>query len=255
MNISPLSHLSGITAVIGVSFSFVLTSMILKKAIKDRSKMMLYFAIAAVIMSEPWWPYYFGYIYWLATQNIATYDFYIIMANLLTPFAMIAWIQIYAQIISPKKKRIFLIFSLIYSIIYWIYLFSALYWLPGAPVHELLGFIDLPYHPFDIIYTGYILFFHSFNLLFTLTTGFHFARNTMELEGKRYKIQGIFMLLGWTSYCVSSAIDASFQLNEVALVPIRVIVSLSGLFFYIGFIFPVWIRKLFHIQDELIESR
>ncbi len=255
VDISPLSHISGITAVIGISFSFLLTGIVLKKAIKDRSKMMLYFAIAAVIMSEPWWPYCFGYIYWLLTKNITSYEIYMITANLLLPFAVMAWIQIYAQIITPKRKKILMIISIIYSVIYWIYFFSVLFWLPGAPVHELLGVIDLPYHPFDIRYMGYILFFHFSTLFLTLGTGFEFALNTMKLKGRRYKIQGSFMLSGWLCYCGATIIDSAFQLNDVALVLIRFIITFSGLLFYIGFIFPLWIRKLFNIQDDPAEEQ
>jgi len=249
--LSDLAQISGLTALIAVSITFVLGLIVLIKYIKTRQFLILNFFLCIIFTASPWYPSGFGYLIWIITGEFLTYQFYVLIGTVGIPIAILAWLNVYLSTIKPKKKKLVLILYGIFSIFFELYLFYFLLLAPGAPVNSLLGIIIDPTNPMDIDYKGFVLIFLGVSILTACITGFHFAAKSMkkeELPEIRWK--GRFLLIAFLFFGISAIFDALIEMGPVLLVVMRILLALGNFFFYLGFILPKWSRKILSIKEE-----
>jgi hypothetical protein len=66
--------------------------------------------------------------------------------------------------------------------------------------------------------------------------------------------KGYFLLFAFILFGISAIFDALIDMNALTLVIIRIILVISNLFFYIGFILPKWVMKILSIKEPEIET-
>ena len=248
--LSDLAQISGLTALIAVSISFLLGFIVLIKYFKTKQVLIFNFFLCIIFTASPWYPSGLGYLYWIITGEFLTYQIYVLIGTVGIPIAILAWLNVYFSTINPKKKKLVLILYGIFSIFFELYLFYFLLLAPGAPVDSLLGIIIDPANPMDIDYKGFVLIFLGLSILTACITGFHFATKSMkkeELPEIRWK--GKFLLIAFLFFGISAIFDALIEMGPILLVIIRIILALAMFFFYLGFILPKWIKKILSIED------
>ena len=248
--LSDLAQISGLTALIAVSISFLLGTIVLIKYFKTKQVLIFNFFLCIIFTSSPWYPSGLGYLYWIITGEFLTYQIYVLIGTVGIPIAILAWLNVYLSTINPKKKKLVLILYGIFSIFFEVYLFYFLLLAPGAPVNSLLGIIIDPANPMDIDYKGFVLIFLGLSILVACITGFHFAAKSMkkeELPEIRWK--GKFLLIAFLFFGISAIFDALIEMSPLLLIIIRIILALAMFFFYLGFILPKWIKKILSIKD------
>ena len=249
--LSELAKISGLTALISVSITFVLGLIVLIKYIKTRQFIILNFFLCIIFTASPWYPSGFGYLFWIITGEFLTYQFYVLIGTVAVPIAIIAWLNVYLSTLNPNKKKLVLIIYGSLSIFFELYLFYFLILAPGAPVDTLLGVIIDPTNPMDIDYKGFILIFLGVSILTACITGFHFAVKSMkkgELPEIRWK--GRFLLMAFLLFGISAIFDSIIEMGPILLIVMRILLAVGNFFFYIGFILPSWSKKLLSIKEE-----
>ena len=249
--ISYLAQISGLTALIAVSISFLLGTIVLIKYFKTKQVLIFNFFLCIIFTSSPWYPSGLGYLYWIITGEFLTYQIYVLIGTVGIPIAILAWLNVYLSTIKPKKKKQVLIIYGVFSIFFEVYLFYFLLLAPGAPVNSLLGIIIDPTNPMDIDYKGFVLIFLGLSILTACITGFHFAANSMkkeELPEIRWK--GRFLLIAFLFFGISAIFDALIEMGPTLLIVMRVILALAMFLFYLGFILPRWSKKILSIKEK-----
>ena len=248
--LSDLAQISGLTALIAVSISFLLGTIVLIKYFKTKQVLIFNFFLCIIFTSSPWYPSGLGYLYWIITGEFLTYQIYVLIGTVGIPIAILAWLNVYLSTIYPKKKKLVLLLYGIFSIIFELYLFYFLLLAPGAPVNSLLGIIIDPTNPVDIDYKGFVLIFLGISIMTSCITGFHFAAKSMKKEEiPEVRWKGKFLLIAFLFFGISAIFDALIEMDSLMLVIIRIILALAMFFFYLGFILPKWIKKLLTIED------
>ena len=248
--LSDLAQISGLTALIAVSISFLLGFIVLIKFFKTKQVLIFNFFLCIIFTASPWYPSGLGYLYWIITGEFLTYQIYVLIGTVGIPIAILAWLNVYLSTINPKKKKLVLILYGIFSIFFELYLFYFLLLAPGAPVNSLLGIIIDPANPMDIDYKGFVLIFLGLSILTACITGFHFAAKSMKKEEpSEIRLKGKFLLIAFLFFGISAIFDALIEMDSLLLIIIRIILALAMFFFYLGFILPKWIKKILSIKD------
>ena len=248
--LSDLAQISGLTALIAVSISFLLGFIVLIKYFKTKQVLIFNFFLCIIFTASPWYPSGLGYLYWIITGEFLTYQIYVLIGTVGIPIAILAWLNVYLSTINPKKKKLVLLLYGIFSIFFELYLFYFLLLAPGAPVNSLLGIIIDPANPMDIDYKGFVLIFLGLSILTACITGFHFAAKSMKKEEPpEIRWKGKFLLIAFLFFGISAIFDALIEMGPILLVIMRSILALAMFLFYLGFILPKWIKKILSIKD------
>lgn len=249
--LSDLAQISGLTALISVSISFLLGFIVLIKYFKTKQVLIFNFFLCIIFTSSPWYPSGLGYLYWIITGEFLTYQIYVLIGTVGIPIAILAWLNVYLSTINPKKKKLVLLLYGIFSIFFELYLFYFLLLAPGAPVDSLLGIIIDPTNPMDIDYKGFVLIFLGVSILTSCITGFHFALKSMKKEEiPEIRWKGKFLLIAFLFFGISAIFDALIEMGPILLIVMRIILALAMFLFYLGFILPRWSRKILSIKEE-----
>ncbi len=219
----------------------LLSSLTLLRAIRTKNKLLYIFFLVVLLTPSPWYPSTFGFIYWLITSNILNYEVYLLLGILGTPIAVIGWIYIYMTIVKPDHKDLVLAIYIIFSIFFYIYLFYFLYFAPDAPVESMLGIKN---SPLDITHRGLILIYLFVTLITSGITGIHFSLVSMKSDKREVQWKGKFLLVSFILFEIGAVGDGFFDLSLIFLLIFRLLLTISSIFFFIGFVMPNWMRKL-----------
>ncbi|MHA1105073.1 MAG: hypothetical protein ACTSPN_05045 [Promethearchaeota archaeon] len=254
-SLSELAIISGFTAAISVFIGFFFGLVVLIKYFKTKQFLIFNFFLCIVFTLSPWFPSGLGYLYWQITGEILSYQIYVLLGTAGIPIAIIAWLNVYLSTLKPERKKVVLICYGIISLIFEIYLFYFLYFAPEAPVSSLLGIIDNVSNPTDIDYKGFVLIFLGLSIVTACVTGIHFAVASIKLkESQALKWKGYFLLVAFILFGISAIFDALIDMNAMTLIIIRIILVISNLFFYLGFILPGWVKKLLSIKESEVDQ-
>ncbi len=182
-------------------------------------------------MSEPWWPSTLGFILALFDIHItAELYFYLHMGFL--PFFLLAWLismqkplmlswwnyVIYAHLIISALLQVLLITFLFVNI-------------------DLIGVLLTPVDiDFNIISIISIIYYLSI----FITTGFIFSIKTMKMDDSELTLRGRFLLIAFILFLIGAILE-----TVITITINRVIVFISAIVFYIGYIFPTRIKEIF----------
>jgi hypothetical protein len=154
-----------------------------------------------------------------------------------------AWMKLMTNLVFRYRKKevmlLFLILSVSFEVLLFVFLFLDITLL-GTPT----GTFDVDYGPFMLIYLAYIL------LVIVVWSGTRFAYESLKKsDNPEVKLKGKFLLLAFYSFVVGSLLSVGSAGNLGVLILAKIIVILSAVEFYLGFILPKPIKKLFLKQE------
>ena len=77
-------------------------------------------------------------------------------------------------------------------------------------------------------------------------TGLILALKSLKVDNPAIKMRGKMIFLAIPSFTIGAALDSILgAVNPVLIVFIRIILILSAILFYLGFVLPEWFKKLF----------
>ncbi len=94
--------------------------------------------------------------------------------------------------------------------------------------------------PVNFIFKPIMIFYLLVNLLIFIIAGLLFAFESLKSEKAETKLKGKFLVIAFVLYLLGATIEAIETFP-----PSRLILVVSGIFFYIGFLLPDWIKKRF----------
>jgi len=232
MALSPTIYLNGVFSLLIVTVYLIVGISILAKFKKRQNKFYILTGIAWIGISEPWWPSSISFIVALFNETGLNVQTYLIINNNFLPIFLLLWILVVTNLVNIKHKNLIII---LYSVSAVFLEFLVIFYLITdiALVGILLSPVDLDFGIITTIYLMYIL------LLFIIT-GLIFALKTMKIGDKISKLRGNFLLIAILLYLVGAILEIiiTFPVN-------RILILLSAVAFYIGFIMPDSIKNKF----------
>ena len=223
-----------------IPITAIMAFSVLYKAIKLKQKMLYIFFLTLLFTPTSWYPSQIGYIYWLFTQEALTYQTYVLMGTLGIPVAMLSWLYIYLTTIkTPLKKLVLSVYGII-SIVFYVFLLYFLLIAPGAPIQNLIA---MEKGPLDVDYQGIVLLYMIISVFTGVISGIHFSIVSMRSDSKLILWKGRFLLMSFIAFGIGAFGDAI-----ITLLIFRVLLLISSVLFYIGFIMPNWMKRILSLK-------
>lgn len=150
---------------------------------------------------------------------------------LLSQIALICWMYSYSKMVYSKRTKMFTLIVAVGSLIYDAFFIYLVIFDPDYLVNQAYDVSDI---------------FNVVALVITIITGISFTLRSIDAEDKKIHYKGIFLLLAFILFTITSFIDAMFlHLPIPLLLMIRIFHILSAVSYYLGFFLPDQLASLF----------
>ncbi len=237
MSLEPLEILNGSFSLIFVLISMIVGITIASKYRQFRNVTYLLIGITWIGLTTPWLPSTVSFLKYLITTTGIDSVTYFAIGNIASPLILVIWIYSFTEFKFQNRKKLLMIIYIIVGLMFEIYF---VYFLTIDPtvIGSLSG--DL-----DVTYRGVVLLWAIFIVLTVLVTGLFFGRESMKSEDSEITLKGKFLTVAFVSWAIGAVMDAALPLNIVTLTIARIILISSAIEFYIGFILPKIVKKIF----------
>jgi hypothetical protein len=222
----------GVFGLLFVIVSIIIGLKIILKYKEFKEKTYVFVGITWIGMSKPWWASSFAALTYLIYGVGFPVNVYILTNFSFIAVFLIIWLLAIKDLLSIKKFNIVIILVLIYTVIYETII---LYYL--ATDVSVLGVL---LSPVDIDLGLLLIVYLLINLVIFIVFGFYFAIQSLKSEVPEVKLKGKLLLLAFILYLLGATLDIL-----ISFPPNRLILILSGILFYIGFLMPNAIKKRF----------
>jgi len=241
MAISELEFIGGLFSLIYVLISTLIGLLIASKYLKIKRPIFLLMGLTWIFMACPWWPSSISFLLALLTGQGLNFVTYVIIGNATVPiFVMLLTTSMSELLYKERQKRIFAIFA-VYGVIIEIYLFYYIIVDPSA-LGTLNGIVDIEY-------SGVLRYYLISVIILIVVVGILIARPQLKSDNPELRLKGKLLLIAYILWPIGAFADAALPLNVITLPIIRIILISSSMFFYIGFILPKFIKKMF-LKEE-----
>jgi len=232
--------ISGLFSCIFTAISLIVGFIIVSKYKKFKQKIYIHIGLTWIFISEPWWPSSVSFLIALFTGGdglLSAPAIYFIIGNIFIPFTVILWLTAFTDLMYPKKQKIILLIFVIYGVIFEIFFF---YFLVAdiSLIGILEGITDVTY---KFLVQGYLLSI----IIVLFITGFMFSRQSFKSDDPDIRLKGKLLALAFTLFTIGALLDSAIELNEITVIITRIILILSALCWYGGFILPRWMKEIF----------
>ena len=240
--------LQGSFSLIFVIISLIIGITILSKYFTHKSRLYILVGISWIGISFPWIPDSISFIMNIIFQRSLPIGLYFMIGNVFIPVALLAWIVAYTDMINKEKQKLAVILIVIFSIIFEITFFTLFF-----IDLDLIGVIN-PNRPFTVDFDIFITIYLVIIILFMLITGTIFAQKSVKSEERDIRLKGKLLRAAFITFTVAAILDASLgmifedptdPLLSMMVVIIRIMLIISALEFYGGFLLPRWMKEVF----------
>jgi hypothetical protein len=230
-----LELLQGLFSTILVVICIVVGITIMLKYFKFKQRDLLLVGIAYIGITTPWLGDVANLIMILIFDSeLDEIWYFLIIIPLLAPFILLWVIAVSDMVFKSKQKEILILYFIamvIFEIIFFILLLQST---------ENIGKSVSPFHYEYSLFTQiYFLIY----LAFFVITGFLFSRESLKSNNPEIKLKGKFLLIAFILVTIGCILETSYTLTPLIVVIARVILSVSAIAFYFGFILPKFMKK------------
>mgnify|MGYP006279997015 CR=1 FL=1 len=232
---------NGFLSLIFVAISIFLGLRMILKYYKYKQKNLLYVGITWIIMCEPWWPHATSFLLAVFTGSGLDVRMFYFLAVTFVPIGLTAWLTAFTDFMNTKNQKLILGISIIVQVIFEIVFFYFLITDPSIIAH-MRSPVDSENKPFILAY------FITVILIF-LITGIIFALKAIRVGDPKVKLKGKLILIAVLLYVFGGILDGAIAIEIIALFTSRIMLALSAVMFYSGFVLPTWLKKIF-LKEE-----
>lgn len=240
--------LQGSFSLVFVIISIVIGLTILSKYFKFKNRLYILVGISWLGISFPWIPDSISFILNIFFQTSLPVELYFIIGNVFIPIALLTWIIAYTDMIDKRKQKMAVLLTTIFSVVFEITFFTLFF-----IDLELIGVIN-PIRPFTVDFGIFITIYLVIIILFMLITGVIFAQKSVKSENREVRLKGKLLRGAFITFTIAAILDASLgmifedptdPLLSIMVVIIRIMLIISALEFYGGFLLPSWMKEIF----------
>lgn len=239
MELSQIEILQGIFSLIFVAITFIIAIKIMLKYFEKRNRDFILFGLAWIGLSNPWIPDAITFIMILLTGSPLNPALYFIIGFAFFPVLIYCWMVAFASFVYEDKQKYILIMYAIISIIFEIAFFYLLF----TDIDQLGVFKT----PFQVEFGLMMIIFLIINGIYALVTGLLFSIRSIKIDNDpEINLRGKLLIVAFLSFSIAVIVDTTLgSFDPVWIFFNRILLMFSGVFFYMGFILPERIKKIF----------
>ncbi|MFX0104628.1 MAG: hypothetical protein ACFE75_03945 [Candidatus Hodarchaeota archaeon] len=241
MTLNSVDIVNGTFSLIFVIISLFVGIVILSKYFKYKERIYFLVGVTWIFISEPWWPSSLSFLVALGNGIGISPELYFLIGNILVPLAIALWLVAFTEFLYTEKRKLILLTFGIYGLIFEI-LFLTFLFLDPSLIGELTP-------PVDVNYKSFILIFLLSFIIIVVVTGILFARLSLKSDDSEVKLKGKLLIIAYIAFTIGAVSDA-FPLNIFTIIITRLILIVSAICWYGGYLLPRWMKKLFVRKKE-----
>lgn len=244
-----VDYLQGSFSLLFVLISLIIGFTILSKYSKYKSRLYILVGISWIGIANPWFPDSISFVMKLISNQFLPNEWYFIIGNCFIPFALLSWLIAFTDMIGKKNQKLVITLTIILSIAFEVTFFYLFFTDINA-----IGIIDLSSRPFTVDFGDFILIYLVIIIIVMFTTGIIFAKKSVKSEDKEVRVKGKLLRTAFITFTIAAILDASLgmifgdptdPLLAIMVVIVRVLLILSAIEFYGGFLLPRWMHAIF----------
>ena len=243
-----VDYLQGSFSLIFTIISLIIGFSILIKYFQYKSRLYILVGLTWIGVATPWFPDSISFIMNIFFQTSLSIDWYFIIGNVTMPIALLLWLIAYTDMINKKNQKVILILAVFYGIIFEIVFFYLL-----ITDKNQIGIIN-PLRPFTVEFGIFITIFLMIVIVILLVTGLTFAQKSVKSEDRDVRLKGKLLRAAFITFTLAAILDSLLgtifevptdPLLAIMVVITRILLMISALEFYGGFILPKWMHDIF----------
>jgi len=235
--VTALDFTQGLFSLIFVILNITIGLRIVSRYIEFKRTELLLVGIAWMGLANPWLPDTLNFILLLTNSPFLDDYTYFIIGNAFLPIFITLWLISFSRLLKFEKRKLILGITVILSIAFEIAFFIMLS-IDTALIGESLG-------PFHYEFSIFIMIYLLLCIFTILITGLMFARESLKVDNPEIKLKGKLLIVAFIAFVFGALLDSMPILTATTVVLTRVILMISAVFFYMGFILPEWTKKIF----------
>ncbi|MFW9942765.1 MAG: hypothetical protein ACFFFT_17145 [Candidatus Thorarchaeota archaeon] len=240
--------LQGSFSLIFVIISLIIGITILTKYFEHKNRLFILVGISWIGVANPWIPDSVSFLMQLIVQEWLPRGWYFIIGNVFIPIALLTWLIAYTDMIKRKaQKKVILItvlLSILFEIVFFVLFFIDL---------DLIGMIN-PDRPFTVDFGIFITIYLLVVILVMVVTGVSFAQKSVKSDDREVRLKGKLLRAAFLTFTIAAILDSLLgtifedptdPLLAIMVVIVRILLIISALEFYGGFLLPRWMKEIF----------
>lgn len=229
--------INGTLALIFVGISVIVGLIFFVKYRTYKQKTLVYVGLTWIVMSEPWMGHTISFLFALFTGNGLSIQAIYFISTTFVPIGLTAWLAAFRNFLNIDKKKIIIIVSIISQAVFEVVFLYLLFTNPSM--------IAIERSATDSINQPFILAYFLVVLAIFLITGIIFAMKAIKSDKVDIKLKGKILFMAIIFYVVGAVWDGVFVSEGSLLIVSRIVLALSAVLFYYGFVLPNWLKRIF----------
>ncbi|MFX0070372.1 MAG: hypothetical protein ACFFAO_04700 [Candidatus Hermodarchaeota archaeon] len=242
MALELLKFFHGVFIFIFVLITLIVGLIILLKYFTYQHKLYIYVGIAWMGMAVPWLPDAIVFLVLAFNIPISAWyinaEWYFILGTGFIPFFIICWLVAMRDLIYPKQGIKIIIVNFIIGILYEVCFFYLLF----TDISQLGTFEGIYETRFGLLISGFVIY----ALITIIITGLHFSINAQRSDEPESRLKGKFLLIAFITFIIGTILDTGLIIIVTDVIGLtKLLLMSSSIEFYIGYIMPERIKKIF----------
>ena len=242
-----VDYLQGSFSLVFVLISLIIGFTILSKYSKYKSRLYILVGISWIGVANPWFPDSISFIMHLIFQEGLPKEWYFIVGNCFIPIALLSWLTAFTDMIGKKKQKFVITLTIILSIAFEVMFFYLFFTDINA-----IGVINL-LRPFTVNFGDFILIYLVIVILVMFVTGIIFSQKSAKSDEKEVRVKGKLLRAAFITFTIAAVFDSLLgtifedptdPLLAIMVVIVRVLLIISAIAFYGGFLLPRWMHAI-----------
>lgn len=223
-------------SILVVIFSVFIGIYIASRYFKYGDKNFLFIGAAWIGLNQGWWPSSVSFLKTVITTEPLVDSLYFLIGNLGVPIFTLGWMYALTNLMYSNYKKQILIGFLVFTVFFEILLLTFLI-LDPTLIGEVKGAVDVEYTSiFSIILLS--------DVALVFLTGLHFGIKSIKSKNEATNLKGKFLLFAFIVYFIGAIAD-TMPLSPLFVPIIRIMLILSGIAFYFGWVLPEPVKHIF----------
>jgi len=241
-----VDYLQGSFSLVFVLISLIIGLTILSKYSKYKSRLYILVGISWIGVANPWFPDSISFIMYLIFQEFLPREWYFIIGNCFIPIALLSWLTAFTDMISKKKQKLVITLTIILSIAFEVMFFYLFF--------TDINAIGVMVRPFTVNFGDFILIYLVIVILVMFITGIVFSQKSVKSKDKEVRVKGKLLRAAFITFTIAAVFDSLLgtifedptdPLLAIMVVIVRVLLIISAIEFYGGFLLPRWMHSIF----------
>ncbi len=238
MELTQIEFLQGVFSLIFVIITFILAAKVMYKYFDKRNTEYLYFGLGWIGIANPWIPDAITFIMILLTGAPLNPILYFIIGFAFFPALVLFWLIAFKEVVFANKYKLFIFAYIVLNIIFEIGFFFLLF----TDIEQ----VGVHITPFQVEFGIFMIVYFLIMVVIALITGMIFSIRSWKFDEPIIKLRGKFIFLAYITFCTAVVVDTVLGATDpIWIIFNRILLMISGILFYIGFMLPERIRKIF----------